>query len=363
MFIEYVKKNRMVSLLSKGKVVVGMSGGVDSAVATYLLKDAGYEVFGVTVKTRDTKNNSEIEDAKRTAQKICVPFQILDATALFRKKVVEPFISDYLNARTPNPCVLCNRKVKWESLTNVANAINADFIATGHYASIKKINDRYAVGTPKDNSKDQSYMLYNLSQEDLSQTIFPLAELSKIEVRELAKKIGLDVAEKKDSQEICFIPDGDYAKFLEMNAKIPGTGNFVDSNGNILGKHKGIIHYTVGQRKGLELAMGYPVYVKKICPRSNEVVVSCNEELYTDEIVCEQINFMGISAINEDENISAKVKIRYRHAGEHGTLKKMGDKIKITFENKVRAAAPGQSAVFYNDDNIVLGGGIIVDRI
>lgn len=351
--------------MSKGKVVVGMSGGVDSAVAAYLLQEEGYDVVGVTIRSWEGEENRccEIDDARNTAFKLSFPFYPWNAVMNFREKVVEPFINDYLQGKTPNPCVLCNRYVKWETLSYIAKIKQADWIATGHYARIEKLNDRYAVGIGKDKSKDQSYMLYTLTQEDLSKTLFPLANLTKSEVREIAKDIGLSVAEKSDSQEICFVTDGNYTDFLERERKedIPKSGNFIDTKGNILGKHKGIIHYTVGQRKGLGLALGYPAYVKKIRADKNEVVVGNEEEIYNKTIICECVNFMGVAPLNKGDEIRAKVKIRYHHSGENAKIESLGDKIKITFENRVKAAAPGQSAVFYNDDGLVLGGGIIAE--
>ena len=349
--------------MSKGKVIVGMSGGVDSAVAAYLLKEKGYDVIGVTLKSWEGEDNRccEIDEARNTAFKLSFPFYPWNTVMNFREKIVEPFIDDYLRGRTPNPCVLCNRYVKWETLIHIAKIKDAEYVATGHYARIEKMNDRFAVGIAKDKSKDQSYMLYNLTQEDLSHTLFPLANLTKSEVREIAKDIGLSVAEKGDSQEICFVTDGNYADFLERERQneIPKEGNFLDTKGNVLGKHKGITHYTVGQRKGLGLALGYPAYVKEIRADRNEVIVGSIEEIFDKTIICEKINFMGISPLKENEAINAKVKIRYHHAGENAKIECFGDKLKITFENRVKAAAPGQSAVFYNDDGLVLGGGII----
>lgn len=351
--------------MSKGKVVVGMSGGVDSAVAAYLLKERGYDVIGVTLKSWEGEDNRccEIDEARNTAFKLSIPFYPWNTVLNFREKVVDPFITDYLNGRTPNPCVLCNRYIKWETLLHIAEIKEADYVATGHYARIDKINGRYAVGVAKDESKDQSYMLCNLTQDDLLRTIFPLSDLTKSEVRNIAAKIGLGVADKEDSQEICFVADGNYADFLkrEKRDEISGEGNFVDTNGKILGKHKGIIHYTVGQRKGLGLALGFPAYVKKICADTNEIIVGNEKEIYNREIICEKINFMGIFPLKEGDKISAKVKIRYHHNWENAEIEGLGDKIKIVFENKVRAAAPGQSAVFYNDNGLILGGGIIAE--
>lgn len=345
------------------KVVVGMSGGVDSAIAAYLLKKQGYEVIGVTLRSWENEGNRccEIDEARRIAFKLSFPFYPWNVVPLFREKVIEPFISDYIHGRTPNPCVLCNRYVKWDKLLYIANVTGADFVATGHYAAIRKMGERFSVGIAKDKSKDQSYMLYQLTQEELSRTIFPLSELTKPEVRNIAREIGLSVAEKSDSQEICFVADGNYADFLERESSgvVPGEGNFLDVAGNIIGRHKGIINYTVGQRKGLGLACGVPVYVKKICPEKNEIIVGREDELYSGEMTVTDVNYMGIAPLKKDDTIRAKVKVRYHHNGEMARISCLGDSLKIVFDNSVRAVTPGQSAVFYSEDGTILGGGTI----
>lgn len=350
------------------KVVVGMSGGVDSAVAAYLLKKEGYEVIGLTLRTWEAEEGGEsrcceIDDARETARRIGIEYHTLNCLSEFKDKVVEPFVNNYIDGRTPNPCVVCNRKIKWERLIYFANVIKADYVATGHYAKVVKLdNGRYSVRQASHYEKDQTYMLYKLSQDDLSRTLMPLYDLTKDEVREIAREIGIDVADKPDSQEICFVTDGKYSEFIEKEAKsrVPGEGNYVDIEGNILGKHKGITNYTVGQRRGLGLAMGYHVFVKEIRPETNEVVICREEDLYKDEITCRDVNYVGISPLKHNEKVKCYVKIRYHHKAQEATIELIGDdRISVTFEDAVKGAAPGQSAVFYDEENTVLGGGII----
>ena len=349
------------------KVIVGMSGGVDSAVTAYLLKLAGFEVVGVTLRTwmsADGKESRccEIDDARRAAYKIGIPYYALNCIMEFKNTVTDPFIEDYIKGITPNPCVICNRTVKWDKMIYTAGVMNAQYIATGHYANIVKLdNGRYTVGRAAYAGKDQTYMLYRLTQEQLSKTLMPLGNLSKEEVREIARKARIPVAEKADSQEICFVTDGNYAEYVETFAEcdIPPEGNFVTEDGTVVGRHKGIIHYTVGQRRGLNIAMGYPVYVKEIRARSNEVVIGPEESLFSKEILVRDPNFLSIAGLSEGEKLRCKIRIRYHHAGQSGTIEKQGERIKVVFDEPVRAAAPGQSAVFYDENEYVIGGGII----
>lgn len=350
------------------KVIVGMSGGVDSAVAAYLLKKQGYDVIGVTLRTWQSEDGREsrcceIDDAKETARIMGIPFYAFNCISDFENKVIKPFVNDYINGMTPNPCVICNRLIKWDRLLYYADILKADYVATGHYASVVKLdNGRYTVKKALHAEKDQTYMLYRLSQEQLGRTLMPLGEYSKQKVREIAEKAGFQVASKPDSQEICFVTDGDYADFIcgQPGVKIPEEGNFVDENGKILGKHKGIIHYTVGQRKGLGIALGRPAYIKKICADTNEIVLGTEDETGCSEIFCRDLNFLSIPELEPNETLRCQVKVRYRHPGKYATLEKTEDgMLKISFEEPVRSAAPGQSAVFYDEDERVIGGGII----
>ncbi len=350
------------------KVIVGMSGGVDSAVAAYLLQQEGHEVIGLTLRTwesQDGKENRccEIDDARSVAKKLGIPYHVHNCISDFEREVTAPFVRDYLQGLTPNPCVICNRTVKWEKMLYMTHVLRADHVATGHYASVVLLdNGRYTVQRSSCEGKDQTYMLYRLTQEQLQATMMPLGKMQKDEVRKIAADLGLPVAQKKDSQEICFVPDGSYADYITENAAgpLPGEGLFVDEDGNALGKHKGIIHYTVGQRKGLGLALGYPAYVKQICTDTNTVVIGQEESLYRDTIVCRDMNYLSIPGVSDGEELICKAKIRYHHEAQKARVTKNGpDTVRIVFEEPVRAAAPGQSAVLYDENECVIGGGII----
>lgn len=358
--------------MPKGRVVVGMSGGVDSSVAAYLLKEAGYEVIGVTMQIwqdeepETVEENggccglSAVDDARRVAQNLGIPYYVMNFKQEFRENVMDYFISEYLSGRTPNPCIACNRYVKWESLLKRSLDIGADYIATGHYAQIKQLpNGRYTLQKSATAAKDQTYALYNLTQDQLSKTLMPVGQYTKEEIREIANRIQLPVANKPDSMEICFVPDGDYAGFIEDNTdKKIEPGNFVNTKGKVIGRHKGITHYTIGQRKGLNLSMGHPVFVVEIRPETNEVVIGDNEEVFTRELVADRLNFM--SRENFEDGMEVLAKIRYNHKGSVCRLYHEGDdQVRCVFNEPQRAVTPGQAVVFYEED-YVLGGGTII---
>lgn len=354
------------------KVVVGMSGGVDSSVAACLLKEQGYEVVGVTMQiwqdeeetTRQENGGccglTAVDDARRVAQALDIPYYVMNFKAEFKQHVMDYFVEEYLQGRTPNPCIACNRYVKWESLLKRSLDIGADYIATGHYARILKLpNGRYTIRTSKTAAKDQTYALYNLTQYQLAHTLMPVGEYTKEEIRRIAEERKLPVAHKPDSQEICFVPDNDYAGFIEREAgeRVPGPGSFVWQDGTVIGTHKGITHYTVGQRKGLNLAMGRPVFVTRICPETNEVMIGEGRDVFSTELTCNRLNFMAVEELKGKKEVTAK--IRYGHRGAPCVIERTGeDMLHCTFPEPVRAVTPGQAVVFYEGD-YVLGGGTI----
>lgn len=353
------------------KVVVGMSGGVDSSVAAYLLKEQGYEVIGVTMQIWQDEEEqtveenggccglSAVEDARRVASDLGIPYYVMNFKREFKRDVMDYFASEYLAGRTPNPCIACNRYVKWESLLKRSLDIGADYIATGHYARIRRLeNGRFTVANSVTAAKDQTYALYNLTQHQLSHTLMPVGEYAKEEVRAIADRIGLRVANKPDSQEICFVPDKDYAGFIERyTGEASRPGNFVNQKGEILGRHRGITHYTIGQRKGLNLAMGHPVFVTAIRPETNEVVIGENEDVFGCQVYADRLNFMSIPKLDGPREVLAK--IRYNHAGAPCRIEMEGeDLVKCTFLEPQRAITPGQALVFYEKGH-VLGGGTI----
>ena len=349
-----------------------MSGGVDSSVAAYLLKEQGYDVVGVTMQIwqeEEACSTSEkggccgisaVEDARAVCGILGIPHYVMNFRREFQKNVIDYFTAEYLAGRTPNPCIACNRYVKWESLLERSLQIGADYIATGHYARIDRLeNGRYTIANAASAAKDQTYALYNLTQDQLSKTLMPVGDYEKPRVREIAKELVLPVAKKPDSMEICFVPDQDYAGFIEKNTGVRSPeGCFVTRDGQVVGRHKGICHYTVGQRKGLGLSMGRPVFVLEIRPETNEVVVGDAEEVFTDRLVCDRLNFMSIPDLEQEKRVIAK--IRYNHAGAPAVVRKTGpDRAEVIFDAPVRAVTPGQAVVFY-DGPYVLGGGTII---
>lgn len=357
--------------MEKKKVVVGMSGGVDSSVAAWLLKEQGYDVIGVTMQiwqdeeeTVQEENGgccglSAVDDARRVAAKLEIPYYVMNFKEQFRHSVIDYFVDEYTNGRTPNPCIACNRYVKWESLLKRSLDIGADCIATGHYARVEQLaNGRWSLRTSATARKDQTYALYNLTQEQLARTLMPVGAYTKEEIRQMALDLQLPVASKPDSQDICFVPDGDYASFIEKTAcrRFP-EGNFVLSDGTVVGRHKGVIHYTVGQRKGLGLSLGHPVFVLEIRPDTNEVVVGTGEESMSRYVLADHLNFMSVPDLTEPVRLFAK--IRYNHRGAWCQVEKTGDdQILCTFDEPVRAITPGQAVVLY-DGEYVFGGGTI----
>ena len=353
------------------KVVVGMSGGVDSSVAAYLLKQQGYDVIGVTMQIWQEPHPDDeegccgltaVEDARRVAAMLDIPYYVLDFKKEFKSKVIDYFINEYLKGSTPNPCIACNRYVKWESLLAKAMAIGADYIATGHYAKVQQhpATGRYTLALSDTEGKDQTYALYNLTQFQLEHTLMPLGSYEKEDVRQIAREIGLVVADKPDSQDICFVPDGDYGAFIAANVNSPGReGDFVDKQGNVLGRHRGICNYTIGQRKGLGIALGTPAYVCAIDPVKNQVLLGSNDDLFKREVLVRDFNWMAFSKPDNGSSIRAMGKIRYSQKMSPCTLTVAGNEVLCEFDTPQRAVTPGQGAVFYVD-GYVLGGGVIV---
>ncbi len=351
---------------SNKKVMLGMSGGVDSCVSAYLLKQQGYDVIGVHMQVwTDTSHDdgccslSSVEDARRVANLVGIPFYVFNMKEDFQKYVIEYFVKEYESGRTPNPCIACNRYVKFGALLDKAKSMDIEYISTGHYARIEEKDGRYLLKKAVDSNKDQTYVLYNLTQDQLSKTIFPLGGYIKEDVRKIAKELGFSVASKPDSQEICFVTDNDHNRFIkDHTGKDPLPGDFVDIDGNILGKHEGITKYTIGQRRGLGVVTGKPMFVLDIDATNNQVILGSNEDLFTDEIVTNDLNWISIGELKEPMNVKAK--IRYKATESDALLTPISDtEVIVKFKEKQRASTSGQSVVFYDGDTVI-GGGIIV---
>ncbi len=358
-----------------GRVLVAMSGGIDSSLAAVLLHEQGYEVIGMTMKTWDYASSGgnkketgccsldSINDARNIAVNLGFPHYILDIRSEFGDYVIDHFTGEYLEGRTPNPCVLCNTHIKWDALLRRADNLGCEFIATGHYAKIRQENNRHIISKGVDQTKDQSYVLWGVSQESLSRTLLPLGGLTKASIRDMAREKGFyDLVNKSESYEICFVPDNDYRGFLKrrvegLEEQVKG-GNFILENGKVVGKHEGYPFYTIGQRKGLGIALGYPVFVTEIRKETNEVVLGTEEYLQRNAMTVGKLNLQKYEQIPES-GIETITKVRYKDAGTPAVIIQSGDKIEVSFHDAVSAIAPGQAAVFYEDGDVVGGGWIL----
>ncbi|MFU8812422.1 MAG: tRNA 2-thiouridine(34) synthase MnmA [Balneolaceae bacterium] len=361
---------------SKGRVLVAMSGGVDSSVAAVMLREQGYEVIGITMKTWDYHRSGgndgketgcctveSMNDARHIAVKYGFKHFIVDIRDEFGNWVIDRFVEEYTSGRTPNPCVLCNTHIKWAALLRRADNLGCDYIATGHYANVREENGRYVISKGRDHDKDQSYALWGVQQEHLSRTIFPVGSYRKTEIRQFAEEYGLlNVANKPDSYEICFIPDNDYHRFLNdtvegLEERVSG-GSFIDREGKVVGTHKGYPYYTIGQRRGLDLPMGYPVYVTHINPDTNEITIGPKEDLISTTCRAKELNLVKYDRIPGGE-MEITGKIRYNDAGAIGRVVQRSDEeMEVHFPAGREAITPGQAIVCYEGDDVVAGGWI-----
>jgi len=369
--------------LTTNTIAVAMSGGVDSSTVAAMLRAEGHNVVGLTMQLWNQRRLAghegmpesvqgrccsldDVNDARRVAQQIGIPYYVVNHEERFERDVVRPFVEEYLSGRTPIPCSLCNNHLKFDQLLIVAQQIGADRVATGHYARVTydDARARWLLKRPADHSKDQTYFLFGLTQDQLSRTLFPLGDMTKPQVRELAAKCGLAIAEKPDSQEICFVPGGDYKRFIdaylaEQGESLPDTaGDLVTTSGEVIGEHNGIHNFTVGQRKGLGVATGSPLYVIQISGANKQVIVGGDENLYSRTLRTKRVNLISVADLSEPMRVA--VKIRHRHEPAPALIERAGDEeILVTFDEPQRAVTPGQAAVFYDGD-VVVGGGWIV---
>lgn len=349
-YITYDEKNKNI------KVAVAMSGGVDSSTVAYILKKQGYDLIGVTMRTC----TPEDEDAKKVCEDLGIPHYVLDATKEFKKTVIDYFVDEYMHGKTPNPCMVCNRHIKFGMLIDFARSKGADFMATGHYTQLK--DGSLAMGD--DPNKDQVYFLSQMKKENLKYVMFPIGDLEKPKVRELAEFLGVRVYAKKDSQEICFVEDGKLKEFLleKTSGRVAKKGNIVTTDGKVLGKHNGLSFYTIGQRKGLGIASDKPLYVIKLDSKTNSVIVGDNEMLFKEELLAKDINLISLKTLEELNGLVCWAKTRSRDKLHKCQLELLEDgNLKVKFiEDKVRAVTPGQGVVFYDEDKKVLGSGFII---
>ena len=341
------------------KVLVGMSGGVDSSVAALLLKNSGYNIGGVTLSLYDGEkcgSSKDIEDAAAVCEKLNIKHFVFDFKDRFKDAVINKFISEYQSGNTPNPCIECNKHIKFGEMLKAANEVGYPKIATGHYAQIKKQGDRLVITKALDKSKDQSYVLYSLSQNQLANTLLPLGALSKAQVRALAEQNGLITAHKSDSQDICFVPDGDYTDFISkwLGVTFP-EGDYVDVNGKVIGRHKGMIRYTIGQRKGLGMGFGKHMYVLDKSPLENKVILGDEDGLFKKSVVVKDVNFMAMESLTSPMDCLGK--LRYRHNEQPCRITPIDENTLLAeFTEPQRAPTPGQAAVFYDGDTVICGG-------